>query len=170
MKWQVAVALAAATVVTGCTVAVGGSASPVPGQGPVVKAVDACKLLDEAQVDALGYQQPGKSVPEDKDRLQPPTCFWSLKDNDDLTAVLSIGLATDMDFNEYIAGAVPKSSPQEIGGLTWTQYGSILPDDCTFYASLGDKSFAFVGVSTGKLEKSCELVKLAIPQAAAHLP
>jgi len=170
MKWQVAVALAAATVVTGCTVAVGGSASPVPGQGPVAKAVDACKLLDESQVDALGYQQPGKSVAEDKDRLQPPTCFWSLKDDDDLSAVLSVGLASDMDFNEYIAGAVPKSSPQEIGGFSWTQYGSILPDDCTLYTSLGDKSFAFVGVSTSNLEKSCELVKLVIPQVAAHLP
>ena len=32
-KWRVAAALAAVTVVTGCTVTVGGSASPVPGQG-----------------------------------------------------------------------------------------------------------------------------------------
>ncbi|WP_410629526.1 DUF3558 family protein [Amycolatopsis sp. cmx-4-83] len=169
-KWQVAAAVAAAAVVTGCTVTVGGAASPVPGQGPVAKAVNACDLLDEAQVDALGYRSPGNSVAENKDRLQPPMCLWNSKDDIDPSAVLTVGLATDMDFNEYIAGAVPKSSPQEIGGLSWTQYGSILPDDCTFYASLGDKSFAFVGVSTSKLEKSCELVKQVIPQAAAHLP
>ncbi|MGW4061803.1 DUF3558 family protein [Amycolatopsis sp. NPDC004747] len=170
IKWQVAVALAAVTVVTGCTVTVGGSASPVPGQGPVVKAVDACTLLDQAQVDALGYQSPGKPVKENKDRLQPPMCLWNSKDDDQPLAVLNIGLATDMDFNEYLSGAVKKSEPQQIGGLSWTQYASILPDDCTFYALLGAKSFAYVGVSSSKLDRSCELAKLVIPQVAAHLP
>ncbi|WP_410607350.1 DUF3558 family protein [Amycolatopsis sp. lyj-109] len=169
-KWQVAAALAAVTVVTGCTVTVGGSASPVPGQGPIVKAVDACALLDQAQVDALGYEAPGKPVKENKDRLQPPMCLWNSKDDIEPSAILSVGLASDMDFNEYISGAVKKSEPKEIGGLTWTQYASILPDDCTFYALLGAKSFAYVGVSAGKLDRSCELAKLAIPQAAAHLP
>ena len=170
MKWQVAAALSAVTVVTGCTVTVGGSASPAPGQGPIVKAVDACSLLDEAQVDALGYESPGKPVKENNDRLQPPMCLWNSKDDVEPSAVLNVGLATDMDFNEYISGAVKKSEPLPIGGLNWTQYASILPDDCTFYALLGAKSFAYVGVSAGKLDKSCELAKLAIPQAAAHLP
>lgn len=170
MKWQAAAALAAATVVTGCTVTVGGSASPVPGQGPVVTAVDACTLLDQNQVDALGYESPGRSVPEDKERLQPPMCLWNSKDDVEPSAVLNIGLASGIDFNEYIAGAVAKSSPQQIAGFSWTQYASILPDDCTFYALLGDDSFAYVGVSTTSLDKSCELAKQAIPQAAAHLP
>ena len=170
IKWQVAAALAAVTVVTGCTVAVGGSASPVPGQGPVAKAADACSLLDEAQVDALGYKTPGKPVKENKERLQPPMCLWNSKDDIEPSAILNVGVASDMDFNEYVSGAVKKSEPQQIGGLSWTQYASILPDDCTFYALLGAKSFAYVGVSAGKLDKSCELVKLAIPQVAAHLP
>jgi hypothetical protein len=170
IRWQVAVALAAATVVTGCTVTVGGSASPVPGQGPVVKAVDACTLLDQAQVDALGYQAPGHSIPENKDRLQPPMCLWNSKDDIEPSAVLNVGIAAGMDFNEYISGALKKSEPQEIGGLTWTQYASILPDDCVFYTLLGAKSFAYVSVSTSKLDKSCEQAKAAIPQVAAHLP
>ncbi|SEB42844.1 Protein of unknown function [Amycolatopsis tolypomycina] len=169
-KWQVAAALAAVTVVTGCTVTVGGSASPVPGQGPVVTAVDACTLLDQAQVDALGYRSPGRSVKENKDRLQPPMCLWNSKDDVEPSAVLNVGVASDMDFNEYISGAVKKSEPQPIGGLNWTQYASILPDDCPFYALLGAKSFAFVSVSTNKLDKSCELAKQVIPQVAAHLP
>ncbi|WP_410637916.1 DUF3558 family protein [Amycolatopsis sp. lyj-346] len=169
-KWQVAAALAAVTVVTGCTVTVGGSASPVPGQGPVVTAVDACTLLDEAQVDALGFETPGRSVKENKDRLQPPMCLWSSKDDIEPSAVLNVGVASDMDFNEYISGAVKKSEPQRISGFSWTQYASILPDDCAYYALLGAKSFAYVSVSAGKLDKSCELAKLAIPQVAAHLP
>ncbi|WP_206784062.1 DUF3558 family protein [Amycolatopsis sp. MtRt-6] len=169
-KWQVAAALAAVTVVTGCTVTVGGSASPVPGQGPVVTAVDACTLLDQAQVDALGYETPGRSVKENKDRLQPPMCLWTSKPDVEPSAVLNVGIASDMDFNEYISGAVKKGEPQPISGLNWTQYASILPDDCAFYALLGSKSFAFVSVSTSKLDKSCDLAKLAIPQVAAHLP
>ncbi|MEV6829113.1 DUF3558 family protein [Amycolatopsis sp. NPDC051102] len=170
IKWQVAAALAAATVVTGCTVTVGGSASPVPGQGPIAKAVDACTLLDPAQVDALAYQPQGRSVPENKERLQPPMCLWNSKEDVEPSAVLNVGVASGMDFNEYISGALKKSEPQEIGGLTWTQYASILPDDCVFYTLLGAKSFAYVSVSTSKLDKSCEQAKLAIPQVAAHLP
>jgi hypothetical protein len=169
IKWQVVAVTTAMSVVTGCTVTVGGSASPVPGQGPVAKAVDACSLLSQDQVDALGYQN-GRPVKENKQRLQPPMCLWSSKDDADPSAVLSVGLATDMNFDEYLSGAVAKSSPQRIGGFSWTQYGSILPDDCTYYTVLGTKSFAYVGVSAGKLEKSCELAKAVIPQAAANLP
>jgi hypothetical protein len=170
MRWQAAAAVAAAIVVAGCTVTVGGSASPVPGQGPVAQAVDACALLDEAQVDALGYKSPGRSVPENKKLRQPPMCLWSSKDDVEPSVVLNIGLATDLDFNEYVSGAVKKSGPQRIGGLSWTQYASILESDCVFYAILGAKSFAYVSVSAGKLDRSCELAKAAIPQAAAHLP
>ncbi|MDQ7803910.1 DUF3558 family protein [Amycolatopsis sp. A133] len=169
-RWQVAAALAVVTVVTGCTVTVGGSASPVPGQSPIAKAFDACTLLDEAQVDALGYETPGRSVKENKERLQPPMCLWNSKDDIEPSAILNVGRATDMDFNEYISGAVKKSEPQPIGGLNWTQYASILPDDCVFYALLDAGSFAYVSVSAGKLDKSCELAKVAIPQVAAHLP
>jgi hypothetical protein len=170
MKWRAAVALAALTVVSGCTVAVSGTAAPVPGQGPIVTAVDACTLLSPDQIDALGFQGAGRSVPEDKERLQAPMCLWNSKDDVEPSAVLNVGYATDLDFNEYIAGAVPSSSPQEIGGFSWTQYPSILADDCVFYALLDDKSFAFVSVSGPELAKSCELAKTVIPQAAAHLP
>lgn len=170
MKWQVVAAVAALTVVSGCSVAVSGTASPVPGQGPVVTAVDACTLLDQEQVDALGYESPGRSVPENKERLQAPMCLWSSKDDIEPSATLNVGYTTDLDFNEYIAGAVPKSEPQKLGGFTWTQYPSILADDCVFYAILGDQSFAFVSVSGPELAKSCELAKTVVPQVAAHLP
>lgn len=170
VKWQVVAVLAAVTVVSGCTVAVGGTASPVPGQGPVVTDVDACKLLDETQVDALGYESPGRSVKEEKERLQTPMCLWNRKDDLEPSAILNVGYTTDIDFNEYIAGAVPKSQPQQIGGFSWTQYPSILADDCVFYAILGDKSFAYVSVSEPPIDQSCELAKTVIPQFAAHLP
>jgi hypothetical protein len=170
LKWQVVVASAALTVVSGCTVAVSGTASPVPGQGPVVTTIDACKLLDEAQLDALGYESSGRSVKENKDRLQTPMCLWNTKDDVEPRALLNIGYTTDIDFNEYIAGAVPKSEPQQIAGFSWTQYPSILSDDCVFYAILGDKSFAYVSVSEPPLAQSCELAKTVIPQFAAHLP
>lgn len=170
MKWQVVAALAALTVVSGCTVAVGGSASPVPGQGPVVTTVDACTLLDQSQVDALGFQFPGRSVKEVKERLQTPMCLWSSKDDVEPSATLNVGYTTDIDFNEYIAGAVPKSEPTKIGGFTWTQYPSILADDCVFYTLLSDKAFAFVSVSGPPLETSCQQAKTIIPQFAAHLP
>ncbi|SFW51242.1 DUF3558 family protein [Amycolatopsis australiensis] len=170
VKWQVVVASAALTVVSGCTVAVSGSASPVPGQGPVAQAVDACSLLTPEQVDALGYESPGRSVPENKDHDQTAMCLWNTKDDVEPSAILNVGYTKDMDFNEFIAGAVPKSQPEQIGGLTWTRYASILADDCVLYTILGDRSFAYVSVSEPPLEKSCELAKAAIPQAAAHLP
>lgn len=170
MKWRTALAVAAVALVTGCTVTVGGSASPVPGQGPIVKNVDACTLLDEAQADALGYEAKGRSVPENKERLQTAMCLWNTKDDIEPSAILNVGYTADLDFNEYIAGAVPKSEPQQIGGFTWTQYPSILGDDCVMYAILGDTSFAYVSVSEPPLDKACELAKQAIPQFAAHLP
>jgi hypothetical protein len=171
MKWQVVVASAALTMVTGCTVAVGGSASPVPGQGPIVKDFDACTLLDEAQLDALGYEAKGRSVKENKERLQTPMCLWNTKDDVEPSTILNVGYTTDLDFNEYIGGAVPKSEPQQIAGFSWTQYPSpIDANDCTLYAILGDKSFAYVSVSKPPLEKSCELAKEVVPQVAAHLP
>ncbi|WP_410619244.1 DUF3558 family protein [Amycolatopsis sp. cmx-8-4] len=171
MKWQAVVALAAAaTVVTGCTVTVGGSASPVPGQGPVTKVVDACSLLTPEQVDALGYQGAGRSVPSDKTRKQAAMCLWNSKDDAEMSSVLNVGMAVDFSIDEYLAGAVPKSSPERIGGFSWTQYASILAGDCSLYTVLGEKSFAYVSVSGTDLAKSCALAKPAIPQVASHLP
>ena len=97
-------------------------------------------------------------------------CLWNTKDDLEPSAILNVGYTTDIDFNEYIAGAVPKGEPQQIAGFSWTQYPSILSDDCVLYALLGDKSFAYVSVSEPPLEKSCELAKAAVPQVAAHLP
>ena len=107
---------------------------------------------------------------ENKKQVQTPMCLWNTKDDVEPSAILNVGYTTDLDFTEYIAGAVPKSEPQQIGGFSWTQYPSILADDCVFYAILGDKSFAYVSVSEPPLDKSCELAKTVIPQVAAHLP
>jgi hypothetical protein len=170
MKWQVMAVLAAVTVVTGCTVTVGGSASPVPGQGPVAKAVDACSLLSPDQVGALGYQNPGRAVEEKKESDQPAMCLWSSTDDADPSSVLNVGLTTSITLDDYLAGALRKSSPQQLGGLSWTQYASVIGDDCVLYTVLGAKSFAYVSVSGPPIEKSCELAKAAIPQVAGHLP
>jgi hypothetical protein len=97
-------------------------------------------------------------------------CLWNTKDDIEPSAILNVGYTTDIDFNEYIAGAVPKGDPVQIAGFSWRQYPSILSDDCVLYALLGDKSFAYVSVSEPPIEKSCELAKVAVPQVAAHLP
>ena len=170
MKWRVVAALAAVTVVTGCTVTVGGSASPVPGQGPVAKAIDACSLLSPDQVDALGYRNPGRSVKAKRDTDQPPMCLWNSKDDADPSSVLNAGMTADINLDDYLAGAVPKSPPQQLGGLTWTQYAAAFGEDCILYTALGTKSFAYVSVSGPPIDKACELTKAAIPQVAAHLP
>ncbi|MEU5264870.1 DUF3558 family protein [Amycolatopsis sp. NPDC021455] len=170
MKWQVGAVLAAVTVVTGCAVTVGGSASPVPGQGPVAEAADACSLLSPDQVEALGYRNPGHSVKAKKETEQPPMCLWNSKDDADPSSVLNVGMTTDINLDDYLSGALPKSSPQQLGGLSWTQYASVIGDDCVMYTVLGTKSFAYVSVSGPPIEKACELTKAAIPQVAEHLP
>jgi hypothetical protein len=170
MKWQAAAAVSAAVVVAGCTVTVGGSASPVPGQGPVTKVVDACTLLGPDQVDALGYRDDPRSVPANKEQRAPAMCLWGSKDDIEPSIVLNVGWAVDLTLDDYLAGAVPKAAPEQIGGLSWTQYASILPDDCSVYTVLGDNSFAYVSVSGPDAAKSCELAKPVIAQVAAHLP
>lgn len=171
MKWQAVAAIAAAVVVTGCTVTVGGSASPVPGQGPVTKVVDACSLLTPEQVDALGYQGAGRSVPSDKSRNQAAMCLWNSKDDAEMSSVLNVGMAVDISIDEYLM----RRRPEVLAGADRRlQLDAVRVDpgrsDCSLYTVLGEKSFAYVSVSGTDLAKSCALAKPAIPQVASHLP
>ncbi|HWD03070.1 MAG TPA: DUF3558 family protein [Amycolatopsis sp.] len=167
-RW-VAVA-AAVLVLAGCTVRVDGEAQPVPGQGPVKPVVDACSLLDQQQVTALGYREPGKPEKANPQRLTPASCSWNSADDNATLAILSVGWAVDLSQDEYLQGALPKSQPQSVGGFTWTQYTSVLAGNCDLYTTLGPKSFVYVSVNYPDETKACELAKPVIPQVAAHLP
>jgi hypothetical protein len=165
-----AVLIGTTLALAGCTVTVGGSASPAPGQGAVKKDVDPCTLLSPDQVDALGYKSPGKPEAARPEQLSPAMCLWSAKDDSAATVILNIGWAVDISLDEYLQGAVVKAPATDYGGLKWTQYGSLIPDDCVLYTTLGEKSFVFVSVSAGDATKSCDAAKTVAPVVASHLP
>ncbi len=170
VKWQVVAAVSAALVVTGCTVEVAGSASPVPGQGPVVKVVDACTLLTPEQLDALGFK-PGRPTPASKETRSPATCTYSAKEDATPPVVMSVSWAVDQTLDDYLSGAVPKGDPAELGGLKWTRYASIFGAECDLYTTLGEKSFVTVGALIGEDDTAaCDVAKRVAPVVASHLP
>ncbi|MDT8910294.1 DUF3558 family protein [Amycolatopsis sp. PS_44_ISF1] len=161
---------AAAVLLAGCTGTVGGTAAPVPGQGPVKPVVDPCRLLDQPQADGLGYQVPGHGVPASEAQRAPAMCLWHSKDDTQDSVILNVGWAVGQTLEDYLQGAVVKAPPVKLGGLDWTRYGSFIPGSCDLYTTLGAKSYAFVSVSFKDEDRACELAKLTIPQVAAHLP
>ena len=161
---------AAAVLLAGCTVTVGGTAAPVPGQGPVKQVVDPCKLLNAQQLDALGYQASGHGVPASEAQRAPAMCLWHTKDDVSPPVILNVGWAVDQTLDNYLQGAVVKAPPVKLGGLDWTRYGAFIPGSCDLYTTLGAKSFAFVSVSFQDEDKACELAKQVVPQVAAGLP
>ncbi|MFD9892054.1 DUF3558 family protein [Amycolatopsis sp. NPDC059027] len=157
-----------AVLLGGCTATVGGSAAPVPGQGPVKKVVDACTLLSSEQAAGLGFEGPGKPQPASEKQRTPASCIFSPKDDSGL-ATTSIGWAVDLRLDDYLGGALKKDSVQS-GGFTWTQYASSFPGFCTYILPLGPQSFVDVGVSANEETKSCEVAKKVLPFVSSHLP
>ncbi|QRP45871.1 DUF3558 family protein [Amycolatopsis sp. FDAARGOS 1241] len=161
---------AAVLLLAGCTVRVGGAAQPVPGQGPVKRVVDACSLLDQQQVTALGYREPGKASKASEKQQTPAACLWNSADDTETLAILGVGWSVDLSQDDYLQGALAKSQPEQIGGFTWTRYAGFIAGSCDLYTTLGPKSFAYVSVDYPDDAKSCQLAKQAVPQVAAHLP
>ena len=171
VKWRAVAAVSAALVMAGCTVKVAGSASPVPGQGPVKKVVDACTLLSPEQVDALGFR-PGAPHPASEQTRSPAMCTYRAKDDSATPSpIFTVEWAVDQNLDEFLSGAVAKGEPEQLGGLNWTRYGSIIASECDIYTTLGEKSFASVGVMVGEdVEQACQIAKKIAPVVASHLP
>jgi len=162
---------AAAMLLAGCTTQVSGSASPVPGQGPVTQVADPCTLLDAQQLAGLGYKPNGRKVAASKAQRSPAMCLWNATDPDH-TIVMNVGWSVNQSLDDYLQGALKKSGPVSLGGFQWTQYASMVTGDCTLYATLSPKSFAYVSVLYPAPDdvKACEMVKQVIPQVSAKLP
>ncbi|RSN58697.1 DUF3558 domain-containing protein [Amycolatopsis sp. WAC 04182] len=162
------------TVLTlgGCTSVVGGTASPVPGQGPVVTKAEPCKLLTQEQAEAIGVTFPGKERPADKARKIPGTCRYpELEDAPDGVA-LEVSQSYNLSLVDYVSGALP-GEKFGIGGFTWTRYASIFgPSHCSLMAELDPKTFVEItSEAPGEdVTKACDLAKAAAPAVASHLP
>lgn len=170
VNWRAVAAVSAALVMAGCTVKVAGSASPVPGQGPIKKVVDACTLLDPDQVDALGFK-PGSPHPASEKTRSPAMCTYAGKGDETPSPIFTVEWSVDQNLDEFLAGAVAKGESEQLGGLSWTRYGSIIASECDIYATLGEKSFVSVGVMAGEDDaKGCEIAKKIAPVVASHLP
>ncbi len=162
----------AVLAVGGCTSTVGGSAAPVPGQGPVITKADPCSLVSQEQADALGVTYPGKERPAKPAQKIAAACrFSELEDAPDGVA-LEVSQSKDLSAAEYYAGALP-GEKFGIGGFTWTRYATILgPSYCSLTTELDAKTFVEVSSDAPGDDdnKACDLAKAALPAVASHLP
>jgi hypothetical protein len=156
----------------GCTSTIGGSASPVPGQGPVITKADPCSLLSQQQADALGVMYPGKERPAKPEQKVPAVCrFTELDDAPDGVA-LEVSQSLNLSAVDYYAGALP-GEKFGIGGFTWTRYATILgPSYCSLATELDAKTFIEISSDApgDDNSKACDLAKAAAPAIASHLP
>ncbi|EMD30073.1 DUF3558 family protein [Amycolatopsis azurea] len=156
----------------GCTSTIGGTASPVPGQGPVITKAEPCALLTAEQADALGVTFPGKERPAKPERKIPGVCrFPELEDAPEGVA-LEVSQSKDLSAVDYYAGAQP-GEKFGVGGFTWTRYATILgPSYCSLTTELDAKTFIEVSSDApgGDNSKACDLAKAALPAIASHLP
>ncbi|WP_409489333.1 DUF3558 family protein [Amycolatopsis sp. cmx-11-12] len=156
----------------GCTSTIGGTAAPVPGQGPVITKAEPCGLLTQQQADSLGVMYPGKERPAKPEQKIPGVCrFQELEDAPDGVA-LEISQSKDLSAVDYYAGALP-GEKFGIGGFTWTRYATILgPGYCSLATELDAKTFIEVSSDApgDDNSKACDLAKAAIPAVASHLP
>jgi hypothetical protein len=171
MKLRLAgLVLAAVTLTAACTTTVTGAAGQVPGRLPVKKPADPCTLLTPAQAESLNLDPDGVFTEAKPSQLVPQNCGWSPGDPDALTDPLYASWTEELSLDDYVLGALPGET-FELGGLTWTRYGSILgKSQCELTVRLGEKSFAQLSSSNSEAEdKACDLAKLAAPLVASHL-
>lgn len=165
--------LTAALLLGGCAETISGTASPPPGQGPVITSAAPCSLLTQEHADALGLKLPGVETKGDKARLVPSMCLVSQRGDSPRGVSLSVTRSIDIPLSEYAAGA-PPGEKFGIGGFTWTRYASILgPTACSLSTELGPSSFVEISseAQTGAGEaKACDLALAAAPAIASRLP
>ncbi|WP_410658545.1 DUF3558 family protein [Amycolatopsis sp. lyj-112] len=156
----------------GCTSTVGGSASPVPGQGPVITKADPCALITQEDAGALGVQYPGKERPARKEQKVPAVCRFTELDDAPKASSLEVSLSKDLSLNDYMNGANP-GEKFGIGGFTWTRYATILgPNYCSLTTEISPDSFVEVTSDSPDHTEAnaCDLAKAAAPAVAAKLP
>ncbi len=165
--------LAATLLLGGCAKTISGSASPVPGQGPVLTKAAPCSLITQEHADALGLETPGRETKGDKAQLLPPMCMLSERDDSPRGVPLAVVWSIDIPLNEYLSGAQPGET-FGIGGFTWTRHASVLgPAYCSLTAELTPQSFVEI-TSEAPLDadasKACDLARAAAPAVASRLP
>lgn len=164
-------ALAGTVALGACTATVVGSAQPVPGQGPVKQADNACTLITPPQAASIGLASPPIPTKGDPDKVVPPTCTWSQSDPDAPTNPLTVGQSSDLSFSQYIDGAQLKDT-LTVGGLKWQRYANIFGDSyCSLNLQLSPTSFVSVdSTNDTDASKSCDLAKAALPFISSKLP
>lgn len=172
MKSRYVLALAAASLVGGCTTTVTGTAQPVPGRFTVAPAAatDPCALLTDDEAVRLGFGAPGTRKAARPESLIPPSCTWSTPDPNDFDDSLQAIYSTDLSIGRYYS-AQP-TGEEQFGGVTWEKHPSPIGDFiCDLAVELSAKSFvALSSQNVGDPSKACELAEKAAPIVARHLP
>ncbi|WP_414936347.1 DUF3558 family protein [Amycolatopsis sp. cmx-11-51] len=156
----------------GCTSKIGGTAAPVPGQGPVITKAEPCALLTQEHATALGVAYPGAERPARPEQKVPAVCRFKKSDDVRKASNLEVSLSKDLSLNDYMSGAQP-GEKFGIGGFTWTRYATILGKT---YCSLSTEltSDTFVEIASESPDRTegnaCDLAKAAAPAVASKLP
>lgn len=168
MKGRYSVLLAAALLVTGCTVPVSGTPSPAAGRS---WAVNPCSLLTDAEATQLGLQTPGTPKPAAPQYRTPPSCLWAPASPDAAyEGSLQAFYATDQAIDRYYT---TKSTVRvQLGGLVWDRYPSTVGDFiCDLAVRLSNSSFvALSSQDLADTAKACSVAQAAAPVVARHLP
>lgn len=167
-----AAVVALALLAGGCTSAVTGTAQPDPQRVTVTPAAstDPCSLLTSDEAVQVGLIAPGKPKPADLGARVPASCEWASADPDsDLDGSLQIFYSTDLNVREYFSDA--PTGQEQLGGVTWDNYPSVLGDSmCNLAVSLSDLSFvALTSQNFAENAKSCDTARKAAPAVAANL-
>ncbi|MEU9687549.1 DUF3558 family protein [Amycolatopsis japonica] len=168
---SLAIGLAVLTL-GGCTSTIAGTASPVPGQGPVITKAEPCALLSEEHANALGVTYPGAARPAKPEQKVPAACRFREPDGVRKASSLEVALSKDLSLNEYMNGAQP-GEKFGIGGFTWTRYATILgPTYCSLSTEITPDSFVEISSESPDHTEgnACDLAKAAAPAVASKLP
>lgn len=173
MRRRVAATLAAALLAGGCTSSVTGTAQPDPQRVTVAPtaSTDACSLLTSDEAVQLGLTAPGRPKPADLGARVPASCEWTSADPDSaLDGSLQIFYSTDLNVREYFSD--PPTSQEELGGVTWDNYPSVLADSlCNLAVTVSDLSFiALTSQNFGESGKSCDTARKAALLVAKRIP
>lgn len=156
----------------GCTSTIGGSASPLPGQRPVITKADPCSLITQEHAAALGVTYPGRERPARKEQKVPAVCHFDELEDAPSGSTLEVSQSIDLSLNEYMSGALP-GEKFGIGGYTWTRYATIIgPSSCSLSTEVTPTTFVELSSDARDDDNStaCDLAKAAAPAVAAHLP
>ncbi|NIH83097.1 DUF3558 family protein [Amycolatopsis viridis] len=172
MRWRIAVAVAAAGLVSACTTAVSGTPQPAPGRVTVTPApsTDPCTLLTIDEAASLGLGA-GTSIPVDPKLGLPASCDWLPPGPDgNRDDSLQAYFHTGQSIEEYFA--MEPAGEEHLGGITWQRYSySMGYWMCELAAKFGEHEFVVIASRNWSDEsKACVVADRAAPSVAGHLP